>query len=76
MSQVVCLQGKHTVQRTHCALLLLLDVLETDYINMEDGDFVFAGGKKVPHHRIILSSAASPAFNIQGHGAEKTQGGH
>ena len=24
MSQVVCLQGKHTVQRTHCALLLLL----------------------------------------------------
>ena len=51
------------------------DVLETDYINMEDGDFVFAGEEKVPHHRIILS-AASPAFNIQGHGAEKAQGGH
>ena len=75
MSQVVCLQGKHTVQRTHCALLLLLDVLETDYINMEDGDFVFAGEEKVPHHRIILS-AASPAYNVQGHGAEKAQGGH
>ena len=51
------------------------DVLETDYINMEDGDFVFAGGEKVPHHRIILS-VATPAFNVQGHGAEKAQGGH
>ena len=44
--------------------------METDYINMEDGDFVFAGEEKVPHHRITLS-AASPAFNVQGHGAEK-----
>ena len=46
------------------------DVLETDYINLEDGDFVFAGEEKVPHHKIILS-AASPAFKAQGHGAEK-----